>query len=161
LEAARHEPGPVLVHIETDPLVPAPGSEAWWDVPVAEVSELEPTRRARKAYEAAKADQRPVLAPPPRPEAPPAGRRRARPGRGRAGWRAGRFSPGPAGGERVAGGTVQVLAELDRAAGVVVGDALHGQQRGAAGLAQRAGLGGRGVLGAHALGGRGHPDAGR
>jgi len=65
LEAARREPGPVLVHIETDPLVPAPGSEAWWDVPVAEVSELEPTREARKAYEAAKADQRPFLAPPP------------------------------------------------------------------------------------------------
>jgi len=34
-------------------------------VPVAEVSELEPTREARKAYEAAKADQRPFLAPPP------------------------------------------------------------------------------------------------
>jgi len=65
LAAARHEPGPVLVHIETDPLVPAPGSEAWWDVPVAEVSELEPTREARKAYEAAKGAQRPFLAPPP------------------------------------------------------------------------------------------------
>ena len=65
LEAARREPGPVLVHIETDPLVPAPGSEAWWDVPVAEVAELEPTRAARQAYEAAKAGQRPFLAPPP------------------------------------------------------------------------------------------------
>jgi 3D-(3,5/4)-trihydroxycyclohexane-1,2-dione acylhydrolase (decyclizing) len=65
LEAARHEPGPVLVHIETDPLVPAPGSEAWWDVPVAEVAELEPTREARRAYEAAKRAQRPFLRPPP------------------------------------------------------------------------------------------------
>ena len=64
LAAARNEPGPVLVHIETDPLVPAPGSEAWWDVPVAEVSELDATRRARKGYEAAKADQRPYLGPP-------------------------------------------------------------------------------------------------
>jgi len=64
LAAARGEPGPVLVHIETDPLVPAPGSEAWWDVPVAEVSELDATRRARKAYEAAKVDQRPYLGPP-------------------------------------------------------------------------------------------------
>ena len=54
-----------------------------------------------------------------------------------------------------------MLPELDRAAGVVVGDALHGQQRGAAVLAQRAGLGGRGVLGAHPLAGRAHPDARR
>jgi 3D-(3,5/4)-trihydroxycyclohexane-1,2-dione acylhydrolase (decyclizing) len=61
LEAARHEPGPVLVHIETDPLVPAPGSEAWWDVPVAEVSALEDTRRAREAYENAKTAQRPFV----------------------------------------------------------------------------------------------------
>jgi 3D-(3,5/4)-trihydroxycyclohexane-1,2-dione acylhydrolase (decyclizing) len=29
-----------VVHIETDPLVDAPGSESWWDVPVAEVSAL-------------------------------------------------------------------------------------------------------------------------
>jgi 3D-(3,5/4)-trihydroxycyclohexane-1,2-dione acylhydrolase (decyclizing) len=65
LAAARDEPGPVLVHIETDPLVPAPGSEAWWDVPVAEVAELEPTREARKAYEAAREAQRPFLRPPP------------------------------------------------------------------------------------------------
>jgi len=57
-EARRHEGGPVLVHIETDPLVPAPGSESWWDVPVAEVSRLESTRQARKTYEASKANQR-------------------------------------------------------------------------------------------------------
>jgi 3D-(3,5/4)-trihydroxycyclohexane-1,2-dione acylhydrolase (decyclizing) len=65
LAEARREPGPVLVHIETDPLVPAPGSEAWWDVPVAEVAELEPTREARKAYEAARQAQRPLLGPSP------------------------------------------------------------------------------------------------
>jgi 3D-(3,5/4)-trihydroxycyclohexane-1,2-dione acylhydrolase (decyclizing) len=57
-EAKRHEGGPVLVHIETDPLVPAPGSESWWDVPVAEVSRLESTQEARKTYEANKAKQR-------------------------------------------------------------------------------------------------------
>jgi len=57
LSQARQEPGPVLVHIETDPTVAAPASEAWWDVPVAEVSELEPTRRARRDYEAAKQRQ--------------------------------------------------------------------------------------------------------
>ena len=65
LQRARREPGPVLVQIETDPLVPAPASEAWWDVPVAEVAGLAETRRARAAYEAAKAGQRPLLGPPP------------------------------------------------------------------------------------------------
>jgi 3D-(3,5/4)-trihydroxycyclohexane-1,2-dione acylhydrolase (decyclizing) len=57
-QAGQEQGRPVLVHIETDPMVAAPASEAWWDVPVAEVSELEPTRRARKDYEAAKLRQR-------------------------------------------------------------------------------------------------------
>ena len=65
---AKEHPGPVLVHIETDPLVPAPPSEAWWDVPVAEVARLESTRQARKAYEAGKQQQRQHLAPPTHPE---------------------------------------------------------------------------------------------
>jgi 3D-(3,5/4)-trihydroxycyclohexane-1,2-dione acylhydrolase (decyclizing) len=58
VEAKGYEGGPVLVAVETDPLVPAPSSEAWWDVPVAEVAQLEPTVRARKAYEEGKARQR-------------------------------------------------------------------------------------------------------
>jgi 3D-(3,5/4)-trihydroxycyclohexane-1,2-dione acylhydrolase (decyclizing) len=63
LAQAKDVPGPVLVHIETDPMVPAPGSEAWWDVPVAEVSGIEDTRRAREAYEKAKTAQRPFVGP--------------------------------------------------------------------------------------------------
>jgi 3D-(3,5/4)-trihydroxycyclohexane-1,2-dione acylhydrolase (decyclizing) len=70
LEKAKQESGPVLVHIETDPLVPAPDGEAWWDVPVAEVSGLEDTRRAREAYEKAKTAQRPFVGP---ETGPPAG----------------------------------------------------------------------------------------
>ncbi|HEY7104183.1 MAG TPA: 3D-(3,5/4)-trihydroxycyclohexane-1,2-dione acylhydrolase (decyclizing) [Mycobacteriales bacterium] len=62
-QARAHTGGPVLVHVETDPLVPAPSSESWWDVPVAEVSRLESTTQARKSYEAAKAAQRPYLDP--------------------------------------------------------------------------------------------------
>jgi 3D-(3,5/4)-trihydroxycyclohexane-1,2-dione acylhydrolase (decyclizing) len=50
-----------VVHIRTDPLVAAPSSQAWWDVPVAEVSALEPTRSARRAYEEAKRQQHPYL----------------------------------------------------------------------------------------------------
>jgi 3D-(3,5/4)-trihydroxycyclohexane-1,2-dione acylhydrolase (decyclizing) len=60
-------PGPVLVQIETDPLVPAPSSEAWWDVPVAGVSGLDSTQQAAQAYQAAKAGQRQHLRPAPGP----------------------------------------------------------------------------------------------
>lgn len=49
------------IHIETDPLAPAPDSENWWDVPVAEVSQLDSTTAARKTYEAHKSDQRPLI----------------------------------------------------------------------------------------------------
>jgi 3D-(3,5/4)-trihydroxycyclohexane-1,2-dione acylhydrolase (decyclizing) len=51
------------IHIETDPLAPAPSSENWWDVPVAEVARLDSTVQARKTYEARKAEQRPLLGP--------------------------------------------------------------------------------------------------
>jgi len=63
LEAAKtsSEQRPILIHIETDPLVAAPDSEAWWDVPVAEVSESESVREARERYEVAKRAQRHYL----------------------------------------------------------------------------------------------------
>jgi 3D-(3,5/4)-trihydroxycyclohexane-1,2-dione acylhydrolase (decyclizing) len=57
LAEAKSTEGPVLVCVEVDPLVPAPSSESWWDVAVAEVAGLEPTVAARKAYETAKARQ--------------------------------------------------------------------------------------------------------
>jgi 3D-(3,5/4)-trihydroxycyclohexane-1,2-dione acylhydrolase (decyclizing) len=50
-----------VVQIETDPLVPAPDSEAWWDVPVAEVASLQSTREARETYERHKATQHSYL----------------------------------------------------------------------------------------------------
>ncbi len=52
LHEAKQADGPVLVHVETDPMVAAPDSESWWDVPVAEVSRLDVTAQARKAYDA-------------------------------------------------------------------------------------------------------------
>jgi 3D-(3,5/4)-trihydroxycyclohexane-1,2-dione acylhydrolase (decyclizing) len=58
LEAARSEDGPVLIHVETDVSKDAPSSESWWDVPVAEVSHLGTTQKAREAYEADRASQR-------------------------------------------------------------------------------------------------------
>ena len=52
-----------VIHVETDPLVQAPASPAWWDVPVAEVSALESTRNARTSYAESKARQRAHLRP--------------------------------------------------------------------------------------------------
>jgi len=46
------------VHIETDPLSPVPSSESWWDVPVAEVAELESTKQARVRYDEARRRRR-------------------------------------------------------------------------------------------------------
>ena len=70
-EAKRLTGGPVMVHIETDPMVPAPSSESWWDVPVSEVAQLDSTIQARKSYEASKSHQRPYIAGVPTSESPP------------------------------------------------------------------------------------------
>jgi 3D-(3,5/4)-trihydroxycyclohexane-1,2-dione acylhydrolase (decyclizing) len=61
LTRAREESGTTVVHVETDPLRPAPDGEAWWDVPVAEVSSLDTVREARARYEKDKQEQRPYL----------------------------------------------------------------------------------------------------
>jgi 3D-(3,5/4)-trihydroxycyclohexane-1,2-dione acylhydrolase (decyclizing) len=58
LRRAREADRLTVVHIETDPLCGVPSSQAWWDVPVAEVSDLDSTRTARAGYDAAKRDQR-------------------------------------------------------------------------------------------------------
>lgn len=57
LAAARSADRTTVIHIETDPTVPAPDSAAWWDVPVAEVSELAATQAARTDYEQSKKKQ--------------------------------------------------------------------------------------------------------
>ena len=61
LRKAKDADRTTVVHVEVDPLVGAPDSQAWWDVPVAEVSGLDTTRKARTAYERAKAAQRTYL----------------------------------------------------------------------------------------------------
>jgi 3D-(3,5/4)-trihydroxycyclohexane-1,2-dione acylhydrolase (decyclizing) len=50
-----------LIHINSDPLLFAPDGGGWWDVPVAEVSTLESTQRAREEYEEGRTKQRPLL----------------------------------------------------------------------------------------------------
>ncbi|KQO37178.1 MULTISPECIES: 3D-(3,5/4)-trihydroxycyclohexane-1,2-dione acylhydrolase (decyclizing) [unclassified Aeromicrobium] len=67
--AAKESPTSTVIHVETDPLVPAPSSESWWDVPVSETSTLESTQQAYETYRSAKADQHLHLTPPPTPGA--------------------------------------------------------------------------------------------
>jgi 3D-(3,5/4)-trihydroxycyclohexane-1,2-dione acylhydrolase (decyclizing) len=50
-----------LIHINSDPLLYAPDGDGWWDVPVAEVSEIPSTAAARADYEAQRAAQKPLL----------------------------------------------------------------------------------------------------
>jgi 3D-(3,5/4)-trihydroxycyclohexane-1,2-dione acylhydrolase (decyclizing) len=63
LERVKSIPHTVAIHVETDPLAPVPSSESWWDVPVSQVSELDSTQNASKAYEEHKTRQRPYITP--------------------------------------------------------------------------------------------------
>jgi 3D-(3,5/4)-trihydroxycyclohexane-1,2-dione acylhydrolase (decyclizing) len=60
---APDDAGPILIHVTTDPLVYAPDSEAWWDVPVSEVSELDSTSSAYERYLGHQARQKQFLNP--------------------------------------------------------------------------------------------------
>lgn len=59
--AAKESDRSTLIHIESDPFVYAPDGEGWWDVPVAEVSEMESTQLARGEYLKQHTRQRPLL----------------------------------------------------------------------------------------------------
>jgi 3D-(3,5/4)-trihydroxycyclohexane-1,2-dione acylhydrolase (decyclizing) len=61
LRKAKDADRTTVVHVEVDPMVGAPDSGAWWDVPVAEVASLESTRAARAEYERARRQQRTYL----------------------------------------------------------------------------------------------------
>ncbi len=54
LEAAKGEDSTVVLAIEVDRYEGVPGYESWWDVPVAEVSEVDAVQAARVAYEQAR-----------------------------------------------------------------------------------------------------------
>jgi 3D-(3,5/4)-trihydroxycyclohexane-1,2-dione acylhydrolase (decyclizing) len=60
-KAAPEKGGPIVIHVESDPLLDAPGSESWWDVPVSQVSELDSTQQAFKTYTDHKNRQRKLL----------------------------------------------------------------------------------------------------
>jgi 3D-(3,5/4)-trihydroxycyclohexane-1,2-dione acylhydrolase (decyclizing) len=63
LRKAKASDRTTVVHVETDPLIDAPASDSWWDVPVSEVSALDSTRDARTVYDRWKPRQRPYLTP--------------------------------------------------------------------------------------------------
>jgi 3D-(3,5/4)-trihydroxycyclohexane-1,2-dione acylhydrolase (decyclizing) len=58
IKAAKAADHSIVVYVETDPLIGAPDSESWWDVPVSETSTLDSTQQARKTYDKHKATQR-------------------------------------------------------------------------------------------------------
>jgi 3D-(3,5/4)-trihydroxycyclohexane-1,2-dione acylhydrolase (decyclizing) len=47
--------------VEIDGQKGVPGYEGWWDLPVAEVSEMQPVRDARVSYDRAREKQRNFL----------------------------------------------------------------------------------------------------
>ena len=53
LEIARRNERTTVIVIEVDKEIRVPGYESWWDVPVAEVSEMDAVKRARESYDEA------------------------------------------------------------------------------------------------------------
>jgi 3D-(3,5/4)-trihydroxycyclohexane-1,2-dione acylhydrolase (decyclizing) len=63
VKVAKASEHTTVIHVETDPLIPAPDSESWWDVPVSETSTLQSTQAAYQKYAEWKKIQRPLLRP--------------------------------------------------------------------------------------------------
>jgi 3D-(3,5/4)-trihydroxycyclohexane-1,2-dione acylhydrolase (decyclizing) len=63
LKKARADAATTVIHIETDPMVAAPDSASWWDVPVAEVATRDATIDALQRYESEHTVQREYLRP--------------------------------------------------------------------------------------------------
>ena len=58
LEEAKAADRTTVIVVETDPSKGVPGYDSWWDVAVAEVSEMDSVRKARAAYEEARKRER-------------------------------------------------------------------------------------------------------
>jgi 3D-(3,5/4)-trihydroxycyclohexane-1,2-dione acylhydrolase (decyclizing) len=58
LDEARRQPETTVIVVETDPSRRVEGYESWWEVPVAEVSGMEPVNQARRRHEEARRKQR-------------------------------------------------------------------------------------------------------
>ncbi|HEY2820273.1 MAG TPA: 3D-(3,5/4)-trihydroxycyclohexane-1,2-dione acylhydrolase (decyclizing) [Candidatus Acidoferrum sp.] len=58
LERGRNESRTSVIVVETDLKKCVPGYESWWDVPIAEVSEIDAVKTARAEYEKARVKER-------------------------------------------------------------------------------------------------------
>ncbi|MEO6458007.1 MAG: 3D-(3,5/4)-trihydroxycyclohexane-1,2-dione acylhydrolase (decyclizing) [Chloroflexia bacterium] len=58
LEAAKSTDRTTVIYIQNDRMVGVPGYESWWDVPVAEVSDMPAVNAARKEWEKMRAKER-------------------------------------------------------------------------------------------------------
>jgi 3D-(3,5/4)-trihydroxycyclohexane-1,2-dione acylhydrolase (decyclizing) len=63
VKVAKANEHTTVIHVETDPMVYAPDSESWWDVPVSQVSALDSTQQAYETYAEWKRVQRPLVRP--------------------------------------------------------------------------------------------------
>jgi len=63
VKVAKASERTTVIHVETDPLIFAPDSHSWWDVPVSEESTLESTQQAYQRYADWKKVQRPLIRP--------------------------------------------------------------------------------------------------
>jgi 3D-(3,5/4)-trihydroxycyclohexane-1,2-dione acylhydrolase (decyclizing) len=61
VRAAKASARSTLIHVNSDPFVYAPDGESWWDVPVAQASELDSTKQAYADYLEQQKKQRPLL----------------------------------------------------------------------------------------------------
>lgn len=61
LESARTADRTTVIYVPVDPMQAVPGYDCWWNVAVAEVSEQEGVRRARRAWEENRRRERPLL----------------------------------------------------------------------------------------------------
>ena len=70
LAGARLADSTTVVVVETGPLLPAPDSASWWDVPVAEVATRPAALAACERYDAERPRQRSLLSGTAAPEPP-------------------------------------------------------------------------------------------
>jgi 3D-(3,5/4)-trihydroxycyclohexane-1,2-dione acylhydrolase (decyclizing) len=61
LEKAKSTDRTTVIVVHTDTSLPVPGYESWWDVAVAEVSEMDTVKEARQEYEEMKKQERNFL----------------------------------------------------------------------------------------------------
>ncbi|MFN8227289.1 MAG: thiamine pyrophosphate-dependent enzyme, partial [Mycobacterium sp.] len=63
VKVAKASDRTTVIHVETDPLIYAPDSHSWWDVPVSQESTLDSTQQAHQRYADWKKVQRPLINP--------------------------------------------------------------------------------------------------